>query len=97
MNQRRLYRTIESFASEQFKTEKDLLKHVINEIVKSEDLRLKGGRLWQYEPSAESYRVIHQIGQIDKLDVGYRIQVASEKGDCQVLGDGNWRSVALSR
>ena len=76
MNQRRLYRTIESFASVQFKTEKDLLKHVLNEIVKTEDILLKGGRLWQYEPSTESYRVIHQIGQIDRLDSGYRIQVA---------------------
>ena len=76
MNQRRLYRTIESFAPEQFKTEKELLKHVLNEIVKSEDIMLKGGRLWQYEPSSESYRLIHQIGQIDRLDTGYRIQVA---------------------
>jgi sigma-B regulation protein RsbU (phosphoserine phosphatase) len=76
MNQRRLYRTIESFALEQFRTEKDLLKHVLNEIVKSEDILLKGGRLWQYESSTESYRLIHQIGQIDRLDSGYRIQVA---------------------
>ncbi|MGD0037148.1 MAG: PP2C family protein-serine/threonine phosphatase [Bacteroidota bacterium] len=76
MNQRRLYRTIESFALEQFKTEKDLLKHVLNEIVKSEDILLKGGRLWQYEPSTESYRLIHQIGQIERLDSGYCIQVA---------------------
>ena len=76
MNQRRLYRTIESFAPEQFKTEKDLLKHVLNEIVKSEDILLKGGRLWQYEPSTESYRLVHQIGQIERLDPGYRIQVA---------------------
>ncbi len=76
MNQRRLYRTIESFALEQFRTEKDLLKHVLNEIVKSEDILLKGGRLWQYEPLTESYRLIHQIGQIERLDSGYRIQVA---------------------
>lgn len=76
MNQRRLYRTIESFAPEQFKTEKELLKHVLNEIVKSEDINLKGGRLWQYEPAAESYRIIHQIGQIDRLESGYRIPIA---------------------
>ncbi len=75
MNQRRLYRTIESFAPEQFKTEKELLKHVLNEIVKSEDIQLKGGRLWQYEPSTESYRLIHQIGLIERLDPGYRIQI----------------------
>lgn len=76
MNQRRLYRTIGSFASEHFKTEKELLKHVLNEIVKNENIDIKGGRIWRYEPSQESYRLIHQIGQIDKLDPGYKIQVA---------------------
>jgi sigma-B regulation protein RsbU (phosphoserine phosphatase) len=76
MNQRRLYRTIESFAPEQFRTEKELLKHVLNEIVKSEDINLKGGRLWQYEPATGSYRLIHQIGQIDHLDPGYRISIS---------------------
>ncbi len=76
MDQRRLYRMIEGFASQQFKTEKDLLKHVMNEVVKNENIRLKGGRLWQYEPSTESYRLIHQIGEIDRLEPGYKISVA---------------------
>ncbi|HLF19623.1 MAG TPA: PP2C family protein-serine/threonine phosphatase [Bacteroidota bacterium] len=76
MNQRRLYRTIESFASEHFKTEKELLKHVLNEIVKNEKIDIKGGRIWRYEPSSESYRLIHQIGQIDRLEPGYKIPVA---------------------
>lgn len=73
MNQRRLYRTIESFASEHFKTDKDLLKHVLNEIVKNETIDIKGGRIWQYEPSSESYRLVHQIGQIDKIEARYKL------------------------
>jgi sigma-B regulation protein RsbU (phosphoserine phosphatase) len=76
MDQRRLFRTIESFASQNFRTEKDLLKHVMNEIVKNEDIHLKGGRLWQYERSTESYRLIHQIGQIERLNPGYHISVS---------------------
>ncbi|MBI5464429.1 MAG: serine/threonine-protein phosphatase [Ignavibacteriales bacterium] len=76
MNQRRLYRTIESFASVHFKTEKELLKHVVNEIVKSEDIDIKGGRIWQFDLSSDSYRLIHQIGAIAKLDPGYRISLA---------------------
>ena len=78
MDQRRLYRTIESFAPEHFKTEKELLKHVLNEIVKTEAIRLKGGRLWQYEPATDSCnnRLIHQIGQIEMMESGYRIQVS---------------------
>lgn len=77
MNARRLYRTIESFASEHFRTEKELLKHVLNEIVKDEQIDIKGGRIWQYEPSTESYRLIHQIGAMGRIDPGYRIPVAS--------------------
>ena len=77
MNQRRLYRTIESFASHEFKTDKELLKHVLNEIVKDEMINIKGGRIWQYEPSADSYRLVHQIGVIERLDAGYRIALAS--------------------
>ena len=77
MNQRRLYRTIESFASEHFKTDKELLKHVLNEIVKDEQISLKGGRIWEYEPGNESYRLVHQIGVIDRLDPGYQISLAS--------------------
>ncbi len=77
MNQRRVYRTIESFASEHFKTEKDLLKHVLNEIVKDENIDFKGGRIWQYDQTIESYRLIHQIGVIDRLEHGYKILVAT--------------------
>ncbi|MFH0990418.1 MAG: PP2C family protein-serine/threonine phosphatase [bacterium] len=76
LSQRRLYRTIESFASEHFKTDKELLKHVLNEIVKDEQITIKGGRIWEYEPESESYRLIHQIGVIDKLEQDYRIQVS---------------------
>lgn len=77
MNHRRLYRTIESFASEHFKTDKELLKHVLNEIVKDETIEVKGGRIWQYDSSAQSYKLIHQIGLIERLDQGYRIEVSS--------------------
>lgn len=76
MNQRRLYRTIESFASEHFKTDKDLLKHVLNEIVKNETIDIKGGRIWQYEPSSVSYRLVHQIGQIEKIEPRYKLPLA---------------------
>ncbi len=75
MNQRRLFRTIESFASDLFRTDKDLLKHVVNEIVKSPDIQIKGGRIWQLQPKQHSYLLIHQIGQIERLERGYTIPI----------------------
>ncbi|MBM4161684.1 MAG: serine/threonine-protein phosphatase [Ignavibacteria bacterium] len=75
MNQRRLYRTIESFASSHFRTDKELLKHVLNEIVKDEKIDLKGGRIWEYDPGSEAYRLIHQIGVIERLEPQYQIKL----------------------
>ena len=77
MNQRRMYRTIESFASHEFKTDKELLKHVLNEIVKDEKINMRGGRIWQYEPASDSYRLIHQIGVIERLEPGYKIALSA--------------------
>lgn len=77
MNQRRMYRTIESFASHEFKTDKELLKHVLNEIVKDEKMNIKGGRIWQFEPASDSYRLVHQIGVIERLEPGYKIALSN--------------------
>jgi sigma-B regulation protein RsbU (phosphoserine phosphatase) len=76
MNQRQLYKTIESFVSHDFKSDGQLLKHVVNEIVKDENIRIKGGRIWQYEPSTESYKVTHQIGAIERIEPGFLLSVA---------------------
>ncbi len=76
MNQRRLYKTIESFISEELKSDTQLLNHVVNEIVKSERIRIKGGRVWQYEPRTEEYRLMHQIGDIERIEPNYRLKVA---------------------
>lgn len=75
MNLRRLYRTIESFASDRFDTDKELLKHVLNEIVKSPDIKIKGGRIWEFEPKGLAFRLVHQIGQIQRIEPRYRIPV----------------------
>jgi sigma-B regulation protein RsbU (phosphoserine phosphatase) len=76
MNQRRLYRTIESFVSHDFKSDTQLLKHVVNEIVKNENINIQGGRIWQYDPRTESYKLIHQIGHIERIEPGYVLSVA---------------------
>ena len=76
MNQRRLYKTIESFVSHDFKSDGQLLKHVVNEIVKDENISIKGGRIWMYESSSESYKLTHQIGAIERIEAGFLLPVA---------------------
>jgi len=77
VDQRRLYRTIESFATGNVRNERDLLKHVLNQIVSSDKIHLQGGRVWQYEAVSRSYRLVYQTGVIERLDHGYRIPVTS--------------------
>jgi len=77
VDQRRLYRTIESFAWGNARNEKELLKHVLKQIVRSDKINLQGGRVWQYESASRSYRLIYQTGIIERLDQGYRIPVTS--------------------
>lgn len=76
MNQKRLYNTIAGFAARPFRSERDLLKHVVNEIVRNDSIAIKGGRIWQYVPQKESFRLIHQTGVIEKLEAGYEIPVS---------------------
>lgn len=75
MNQKRLYHTIESFASDQFRNEKDLLKHVVREIIRNEQIHIKGGRIWELEPARETYKLIYQSGEIERLEQKYRIPI----------------------
>ena len=44
MQLRKLYRTIETIASEKLDKEEDLFKHVLHEIVQNEESKIKGGR-----------------------------------------------------
>lgn len=75
MNLRRLYRTIESFASDRFRTDKELLKHVLNEIVKSPDIKIIGGRIWEFDARGGYFRLVHQIGQVQKIEARYKLPV----------------------
>jgi sigma-B regulation protein RsbU (phosphoserine phosphatase) len=73
MEQKKLYRTIESVASKNFPTEKDLLADVITQIVKNEQVHLTGGRIWKLEQGEKTYKLLFQTGQIDKINEDFSI------------------------
>jgi len=73
MEQKKLYRTIESVASKDFTTEKDLLADVITQIVKNEQVHLTGGRIWKLDEVEKAYRLLFQTGQIDKINEDFSI------------------------
>lgn len=75
MQLRKLYRTIENIASRKVEHEEDLLKQVIHEIIQSEEIHVKGGRIWKFDAKTGSYVLLHQIGEMESIRQGYSIKV----------------------
>jgi sigma-B regulation protein RsbU (phosphoserine phosphatase) len=75
MNLRKLYHTIETIGSKKFQSEESLLKHVLREVVQNEDIGIQGGRIWKLVLKKGSYKLIHQIGNIERVKANYRINV----------------------
>ena len=75
MQLRKLYRTIESIASQKFESDEDLLKHALHEIVQSEEIDIKGGRIWKFDAKSASYELLHQIGDMESIKAHYRVKV----------------------
>jgi sigma-B regulation protein RsbU (phosphoserine phosphatase) len=52
-----------------------LLKHVMHEIVQNEEIHIKGGRTWKFEPKTGTYMLLHQEGEMERIESNYRIKV----------------------
>ena len=47
MDQRKLYRTIETVASKTLASDEELLAEVVEQIISNEQIKLTGGRIWK--------------------------------------------------
>jgi sigma-B regulation protein RsbU (phosphoserine phosphatase) len=77
MDQHKLYRTIKLLGEEKFRTEEQMLVHVLEKIIANEEIPIKGGRIWKFEPSTGNYRLIHQYGEMEPIKKNFRIHVTS--------------------
>jgi len=75
MRQKKLYKTIERVASEQFNSSKDLLKEVLAQILADSSTNITGGRIWQLDPKKKAYKLLLQDGQIAKIDTNFLLKV----------------------
>ena len=75
MDQHKLYRTIKSLAEQKFRTEEQLLSFILESIIKIEEIPIKGGRIWKLEPTAGTYRIIKQHGEMDQIKKNFRLRV----------------------
>lgn len=71
MDQKKLYRTVETIASQHFESEQEMLIAVMNQIVGEKDINITGGRIWKLNPAKAEYELLYQTGKIEKIKPGF--------------------------
>ena len=71
MDQKKLYKTVETIASQLFESEKDMLIAVLKQIVGKKETNITGGRIWQLNSQKEAYKLLYQTGQIERINPSF--------------------------
>lgn len=75
MEQKKLYRTLETIASRRFKTEEDMLIEILNQIVAREQIKVTGGRIWKLNKAHQAYKLVYQTGDVQKIPGDFRLTI----------------------
>ena len=79
MDQKKLYRTIESIASFEFASEKELLIEVVKQIIKSDQISFTGGRIWKLDYKKRIYKLVFQTGKVQKIPNDFDLAIKEYK------------------
>ena len=75
MDQHKLFRTLKELGEASLRKDEQLLIHVLTNVVQNEAFPIKGARIWKLDPTNGTYRLIHQLGDIEPIDRKFRIRV----------------------
>jgi len=77
LEQRKLYRTLENAMKEfpHFEHDGELLKYVLKEVISYEKIDITGGRIWHLSEDRRSYKMIEQLGEIERIKKGYTLSL----------------------
>lgn len=75
MDQKKLYKTVETIANQKFESERDMLVEVINQIVENEKINVTGGRLWKINTDKEVYELCYQTGNAERIDDKFSLKI----------------------
>jgi sigma-B regulation protein RsbU (phosphoserine phosphatase) len=75
MEQRKLYKTVESIASQKFSSDKEMLISVLNGIVENKSINVNGGRIWKLDHENGVYRLMYQTGKIEKINEDFTVSL----------------------
>jgi len=76
MDQHKLYNTIRLLSEQKFSSDEQLLGHVLENIIRREEIPIKGGRIWKFDAVNGTYRLLRQYGDIETIDRNFRLRVA---------------------
>jgi len=76
MDQHKLYNTIRLLSEQKFSSDEQLLGHVLENIIRREEIPIKGGRIWKFDAANGTYRLLRQYGDIETIDRNFRLRVA---------------------
>jgi sigma-B regulation protein RsbU (phosphoserine phosphatase) len=75
VDQHKLYRTIKTLTEEYSGSDEELLVSVLENIIRNENIPIKGGRIWKLDPPSGSYRLKHQVGDVDPIKKHFRLDI----------------------
>lgn len=73
MEQKKLYRTLETIASRRFKNEEEMLIEILNQIVAREQIGVTGGRIWKLNKTHKAYALVYQTGNVQKIPNDFKL------------------------
>lgn len=73
MDQKKLFKTLDTIASGNFNEDTELLKYILDQIVSKEQFNVSGGRVWKLEPALKAYRLLFQTGNVQKIPEDYKL------------------------
>jgi sigma-B regulation protein RsbU (phosphoserine phosphatase) len=76
MDQHKLYRTIKLLSEVKFRTEEQLLSHVLQNMIENESVPIKGARAWKLETTSDTYRLLCQFGEMEPIQKNFRLRIA---------------------
>ncbi|MCL4510210.1 MAG: serine/threonine-protein phosphatase [Bacteroidetes bacterium] len=93
MNQRQLFHTIEKTASKDYRSDEELLQNVVQEIISTDQIRIRGGRIWKLIPRKNAYILVKQMGQVKSIADNFTIKVSEYPDSIRI---GNQKTVLSS-
>ncbi len=77
MEQKKLFRTVETIASKRFNSIEEMLKEVLQQVVENQNIRVTGGRVWKLDPSKKVYKLVFQIGSVQEIASDFELPLNS--------------------